>query len=182
MILGLFKVKIHSSFVRNIQHLIPQTKRVYAAHPVAETGTVLQGGRLFGELYPLRAFGDARYKWPTDIQDRVLRPFGEVPPVGIRTPPYLNAEPEVCLLIIFLTKLIFCLQKCQLQVLYHRLTSNDQFLVLASDGLWEWLDPDTVVRLVFDHQLGAQTLTPYQPPQGSFLSQVWFLTYFNFSY
>lgn len=128
-----------------------EIKRLRAGHPVAESGSILRSGRLFGELYPLRAFGDARYKWSKELQEKVLKPFGEVPPVGLKTPPYLNAEPEV---------------------LYHRLTSNDRFLVLASDGLWEWLDPDTVVRLVFDHQLGAQTLTPYQPPLGALLSQV----------
>ena len=49
---------------------------------------------------------------------------------------------------------------------------NDKFLVLATDGLWEWLDPDTVVRLVHDHTLGTQTLQPYQPKNGTSLKQV----------
>lgn len=58
------------------------------------------------------------------------------------------------------------------EVLYHRLTPNDRFLVLATDGLWDFLDADTVVRLVFDHALGTQTLTPYEPHPGTTLAQV----------
>lgn len=57
------------------------------------------------------------------------------------------------------------------KVFYHRLTSDDQFLILASDGLWEWLDPDTVVRLVYDHTIGTETLTPYQPDYHLSLSE-----------
>ena len=72
----------------------------------------------------------------------VLEPLGAPPPPHLHSPPYLTASPEVY---------------------YHKLTANDKFLVLATDGLWEWLDPDTVVRLVHDHNLGTQTLQPYQP-------------------
>lgn len=111
----------------------------------------LSGGRLLGELYPLRAFGDVRYKWPMNLQRVVLEPLGVPPPSHLHTPPYLTALPEV---------------------FYHKLTANDRFLVLASDGLWEWLDPDTVVRLVNDHTLGAQTLSLYQPQTGQTLGEV----------
>jgi len=31
------------------------------------------------------------------------------------------------------------------------------------DGLWEFLDPDTVVRLISDHDYGMQTLGRYEP-------------------
>lgn len=34
------------------------------------------GGRLLGELYPLRAFSDVRYKWTSDVQRVVLEPLG----------------------------------------------------------------------------------------------------------
>ena len=60
----------------------------------------------------------------------------------------------------------------RLQVFYHKLTPNDKFLVLATDGLWDFLDPDTVVRLVHDHTLGTQTLQPYAPRSGVTLGQV----------
>ncbi|KAK6056254.1 protein phosphatase 2C [Cooperia oncophora] len=81
----------------------------------------------------------------------VLEPLGNPAPPNLHTPPYLTVSPEV---------------------FYHKLTANDKFLVLASDGLWEWLDPDTVVRLVYDHTVGTMTLLPYQPKSGSTLKQV----------
>jgi pyruvate dehydrogenase phosphatase len=57
-------------------------------------------------------------------------------------------------------------------VFYHRLTVNDKFLILASDGLWDWLEPDTVVRLVGDHSIGAQTLSLYEPACERTLNEV----------
>uniref|UniRef100_A0A914CCN0 PPM-type phosphatase domain-containing protein n=1 Tax=Acrobeloides nanus TaxID=290746 RepID=A0A914CCN0_9BILA len=128
-----------------------EVQRLRSAHPISESGSLLKGGRLLGELIPLRAFGDLRYKWPKELQKVVLEPLGVSPPVSLFTPPYLTALPEV---------------------FYHRLTPNDKFLVLATDGLWEWLDPDTVVRLIMDHSLGAETLSLYQPKSGLTLREV----------
>lgn len=34
------------------------------------------GGRLLSELYPLRAFGDMRFKWPLELQRVVFEPLG----------------------------------------------------------------------------------------------------------
>ncbi|CAD5209657.1 unnamed protein product [Bursaphelenchus xylophilus] len=130
---------------------IDETNRVRSQHPVSERATVLKGGRLLGELYPLRAFGDVRYKWQMELQKVVLEPLGMSPPSGLQTPPYLTAQPEV---------------------FYHKLTPNDKFLVIASDGLWEWLDPDTIVRLVSDHALGTQTLSNYQPSPEKTLGEI----------
>nr|CDJ93452.1 Protein phosphatase 2C domain containing protein [Haemonchus contortus] len=127
-----------------------EVQRIRASHPTSEIH-VLRGGRLLGELYPLRAFGDVRFKWPLDLQKVVLEPLGSPAPPNLFTPPYLTVSPEV---------------------FYHKLTANDKFLVLATDGLWEWLDPDTVVRLVHDHTIGTMTLQPYQPKSGSLLKQV----------
>uniref|UniRef100_A0A0R3PQP2 PPM-type phosphatase domain-containing protein n=1 Tax=Angiostrongylus costaricensis TaxID=334426 RepID=A0A0R3PQP2_ANGCS len=127
-----------------------EVQRIRSSHPNSET-QLLRGGRLLGELYPLRAFGDVRFKWPLDLQKVVLEPMGNPAPPNLLTPPYLTVSPEV---------------------LYHKLTPNDRFLVLATDGLWEWLDPDTVVRLVHDHALGTMTLQPYQPKDGATLKQV----------
>ncbi|KAI1731642.1 protein phosphatase 2C domain-containing protein [Ditylenchus destructor] len=128
-----------------------EISRVRMSHPASESATILKGGRLLGELYPLRAFGDLRYKWSLELQRVVLEPLGVPAPRNLHTPPYLTAQPEV---------------------LYHRLTPNDKFLVLASDGLWDFLDPDTVVRLIEDHTLGTQTLSDYQPPVGHTLGDV----------
>lgn len=46
------------------------------------------------------------------------------------------------------------------------------FLIAASDGLWDWLEADTAVRLVRDHSFGAMTLQPYEPVAGQNLSSV----------
>ncbi|CAD5206653.1 unnamed protein product [Bursaphelenchus okinawaensis] len=130
---------------------IDESNRVRSQHPVSERATILKGGRLLGELYPLRAFGDIRYKWPLELQKVVLEPLGMTPPNALNSPPYLTAQPEV---------------------FYHKLTPNDKFLVIASDGLWEWLDPDTIVRLVRDHTLGTQTLSHYQPSPEKTLGEI----------
>ncbi|KAI6241169.1 [Pyruvate dehydrogenase [acetyl-transferring]]-phosphatase 1, mitochondrial [Aphelenchoides fujianensis] len=86
-----------------------------------------------------------------DLQRVVLEPLGIPPPRSLHTPPYLTAMPEV---------------------FYHKLTPNDKFIVLATDGLWEWLDADTVVRLVSDHAVGAQTLSVYQPRAEKTLDEI----------
>jgi pyruvate dehydrogenase phosphatase len=128
-----------------------EVQRIRHAHPISESSTILRGSRLLGELYPLRAFGDVRYKWTEDLQRVVLEPLGIQPPQNLLTPPYLTAMPEV---------------------FYHKLTLNDKFLVIATDGLWEFLDPDSVVRLIHDHTLGTQTLSLYVPEQNASLLDV----------
>ena len=102
--------------------------------------------RLLGQLAPLRAIGDFRYKWPRDVLSSVvIKHFGEqfIPP-NYYTPPYLSARPDV---------------------VYHRLTPRDKFLVLASDGLWDIVSPLQVVRLVGEHMSGKVTLSPLKLPR-----------------
>lgn len=38
-------------------------------HPADESDNVIRNGRVLGGLEPTRAFGDARYKWTTELQD-----------------------------------------------------------------------------------------------------------------
>jgi pyruvate dehydrogenase phosphatase len=38
-------------------------------HPIEEESDVIREGRVLGGLEPSRAFGDARYKWPRDMQE-----------------------------------------------------------------------------------------------------------------
>ncbi|EFO24909.1 phosphatase 2C containing protein [Loa loa] len=128
-----------------------EVQRIRDAHPHNETNSVIIGGRLFGELFPLRAFGDVRYKWSAELQEEILGTKSYSMPYGLDSPPYLSCLPEV---------------------LYHKLAPNDLFMVLATDGLWDCLDPDTVVRLVFDHTFGMQSLTSYAPFAGTTLAQV----------
>lgn len=101
--------------------------RLRAEHPGEEH--VFYKGRILGALEPSRAFGDASYKWTREIQDKVKRYFfGRTPNPLLQTPPYVTAEP-----IITTTKVE---------------PEKGDFLVLATDGLWEMLTNEEVVGLV----------------------------------
>ncbi len=109
-----------------------QVSRLLRSHPVSESSAILAGDRLFGELVPLRTFGNIRYKWPA-AQLRETAQLLEVPanypihPRQYKTPPYLTAMPE-------LTE--------------HKLGPHDRFLIIASDGLWDMLSPGEAVQVV----------------------------------
>ncbi|KAI1616736.1 phophatase 2C family protein [Exophiala viscosa] len=104
-----------------------EVARMRAEHPGEEY--VIRAGRVLGNLEPSRAFGDAFYKWSRETQDRIKQHFfGRTPHQLLKTPPYVTAEPVV--------------------------TSTDiepskgDFVVLATDGLWEMLTNEEVVGLV----------------------------------
>lgn len=118
-----------------------EVERIWSEHPVIEKQTVIRMERLLGQLAPLRAFGDFRYKWKKDVMINTVVPYyGEsaIPP-NYYTPPYLTAKPDV---------------------VYHRLTPKDKFLILATDGLWDFISPLEAVRLVGEHMSGKVTLSP----------------------
>lgn len=123
-----------------------EVERILKEHPHNERDTIIKMERLLGQLAPLRALGDFRYKWSKDTLSKYVLPFyGEnVIPPNYYTPPYLSARPEV---------------------IYHRLTPRDKFLVLASDGLWDLISPLQVVRLVGEHMSGKVTLNPFKLPR-----------------
>lgn len=75
---------------------VAEVKKIYADHP-GEEANVIVAERLLGQLYPLRAFGDCQYKWPTDELKGILKhhQLMHLFPPGYLTPPYLTAEPEV---------------------------------------------------------------------------------------
>ena len=139
-----------------------ELKRLFSKHP-NESNNIIQRGRLFGELMPLRAFGDNRYKWSRKDLINLKEMSKKNPELQgyknlnvrntYRTPPYLDAEPEV---------------------VHYRLSPRDRFLVLASDGLWDAdrMTLDKVVSLVGDHSEGRQSLTIYQPPEDATLSEI----------
>ncbi|XP_069509376.1 pyruvate dehydrogenase [acetyl-transferring]-phosphatase 2, mitochondrial [Ambystoma mexicanum] len=115
--------------------------RLYGEHPKSEEDTIVTNDRLLGILMPSRAFGDVRFKWSKELQKSVLENACDIEafniyqytPTNYFTPPYLTAEPEVT---------------------YHKLRPQDKFLIIASDGLWDMLDNETVVRLVAEHHSG----------------------------
>ncbi|KAL5276852.1 PDP1 family protein [Megaselia abdita] len=122
---------------------ITEISRVLKEHPKQERDTIFRQDRLLGQLLPTRAFGDFRYKWTAEvIQDFVVPHAGFGPsalPQYYLTPPYLTCQPEVT---------------------YHRLNPTDKFLILATDGLWEFLTPIQVVNIVGEHLANKKFLEP----------------------
>jgi pyruvate dehydrogenase phosphatase len=101
--------------------------RLRAEHP--GENYVVHNGRILGGLEPSRAFGDSIYKWSKDVQEGIKRNFfGRTPPSLLKTPPYVTAEP-----IITTTKME---------------PEKGDFVVMATDGLWEMLTNEEVVGLV----------------------------------
>lgn len=101
--------------------------RMRAEHPGEDH--VIYRGRVLGNLEPTRAFGDAAYKWSKDVQEQIRNKFfGRAPNSLLKTPPYVTAEPVVTTTNIE--------------------PSKGDFVVLATDGLWEMLTNEEVVGLV----------------------------------
>lgn len=65
-------------------------------------------------------------------------------PQNYFTPPYLTAKPDI---------------------VHHRLTPRDKFLIIATDGLWDMVSPLQTVRLVGEHMKGKVTLSPLKLPR-----------------
>ena len=97
--------------------------RLNALHPGE---TLVEAGRVLGWGMS-RAFGDAAYKWSVDIQERLAEQYlGSRPPSKVKTPPYFTAEPEVTTVTV----------------------QPGDFLIMATDGLWESLTNEEAVGLV----------------------------------
>ncbi|OQO05238.1 hypothetical protein B0A48_09005 [Cryoendolithus antarcticus] len=101
--------------------------RLRAEHP--NEPYVTANGRILGGLEPSRAFGDAVYKWSKETQDKLKNQyFGRTPSKYLKTPPYVTAEPVITTTQMDPTK--------------------GDFVVMATDGLWEMLTNEEVVGLV----------------------------------
>ncbi|KAI5970684.1 PTC5 [Candida margitis] len=104
-----------------------EVARIISEHP--DEPKVIRNGRVLGSLEPTRAFGDCRYKLPASIQERIYKQFfGKRLPNYLTSPPYVTAEP-----VITTTKIN---------------PDNNDFLVMASDGLYEMLTNEEIVGLV----------------------------------
>ncbi|KAI0205655.1 protein phosphatase 2C [Astrocystis sublimbata] len=104
-----------------------EAARMRKAHP--GESRVVHNGRVLGGLEPTRAFGDASYKWSRDISERLRASFfARSASPYLKTPPYVTAEPVVTT-----TKIS---------------PEKGDFLVMATDGLWEMLTNEEVVGLV----------------------------------
>jgi pyruvate dehydrogenase phosphatase len=101
--------------------------RMRKEHPAEDD--VIRNGRVLGGLEPTRAFGDATYKWTREVSEKLKQSFfGRTPSPKLRTPPYVTAEPVVTTTQIDPTK--------------------GDFVVMATDGLWEMVTNEEVVGLV----------------------------------
>ncbi|KZF25793.1 pyruvate dehydrogenase phosphatase [Xylona heveae TC161] len=111
-----------------------EAARLRREHPGEEY--VVRNGRILGGLEPSRAFGDSFYKWTKETQERIkMSFFGRTPSQLLRTPPYVTAEP-----VITTTRIE---------------PEKGDFVVMATDGLWEMLSNEEVVGLVgqwLEHQ------------------------------
>lgn len=127
--------------------------RMRAEHP--NEPYVIRNGRVLGNLEPSRAFGDAAYKWSLETQKEIKRHFfGRTPHSMLKTPPYVTAEPVVTSTLIE--------------------PSKGDFVVMATDGLWEMLTNEEVVGLV-----GQWIETQHKDSAGPKSSAAWLSSWFN---
>ena len=137
-----------------------EVARLTAQHP----GEPLfeEDGRFLGGMRTTRAFGDAHLKLDRAVLEHI-RDELHGPPVldCVKTPPYLTAEPVVT-------------------------TTHIQpgdFLVMATDGLWEWLTSAEAVGLVglwidgarigYDRPLPREALPASMDEDGTALYKRW---------
>ncbi|KAK3050414.1 [Pyruvate dehydrogenase [acetyl-transferring]]-phosphatase 1, mitochondrial [Extremus antarcticus] len=129
--------------------------RLRAEHPGEQYVTM--NGRILGGLEPSRAFGDAVYKWSKETQDKLKSSyFGRTPSKYLKTPPYVTAEP-----VITTTKVD---------------PASGDFVVMATDGLWEMLTNEEVVGLVGQWLEKQATTTKATTTGNSSWLQSWFST------
>ena len=117
-------------------------RRIIEEHP-GEESSVIRRNRVLGGLMPTRAFGDSRYKWPVSIQQIISAFTKRRVPDSLKTPPYVTAEPVVT---------------------QHALTKKDQFLIMATDGIWDELSSDEAVRIVWQWMQTQKSLKNNSSP------------------
>lgn len=113
-----------------------EVARLAAAHPDEPDIIDPKSGRLLG-IAITRAFGDHRWKWDNEFIKSVQCKFwGTSPRLGSKTPPYMTAEPEVTE-----TDIIRVAPGA-------RGTTKSDFMIMASDGLWDRISSEHAVACV----------------------------------
>ncbi|KAF4122266.1 hypothetical protein GMORB2_7258 [Geosmithia morbida] len=103
-----------------------EVARLNAAHPGEEDMLDPRTGRLLG-MAITRSFGDHRWKYPLDFLLHLEDNFFDTGPrPRYKTPPYMTAEPEVTT----------------------RQISTDDFVIMATDGLWDHISNEDAVSCV----------------------------------
>lgn len=131
-----------------------EAERLRKEHPGEPN--VVSSGRVLGGLEPSRAFGDASYKWSLQTHAEMKKfYFTRHLNPRLKTPPYVTAEP-----VITTTKVE---------------PEKGDFVVMATDGLWEMLTNEEVVGLV-GQWLEAQKGTNGQNARTDSWLKSWFST------
>lgn len=128
-----------------------EAERIAREHP-GEEG-IVKDGRVFG-LATARAFGDAHWKWPLELQTYATERFlADVTrankPEIYKTPPYITAEPEVTSTALPRGK--------------------RAFMIMASDGLWDTMTSEQAVEMVarwLEWKASGRPAVPAPPPKG----------------
>lgn len=102
-----------------------------------------------------RGFGDGRWKYSTEIQKMMKdNYFARGPRPGSLTPPYLTAKPVVSLT---------------------EVQPGKDFMILASDGLWDRMKSEQAVLLVgkwLDEKAKRESGVKQVPRQSTYLQQI----------
>ncbi|ORZ34258.1 phosphatase 2C-like domain-containing protein [Catenaria anguillulae PL171] len=110
-----------------------EVARLKREHPGEEDTVITDQGRVIRGLNVFRSAGDGRFKWAKDVREWVCGKFvgseykysRDIP--WSLSPPYITAKSEV---------------------VRHVLEDGDEFLVMATDGLWEHATNDQVVASI----------------------------------
>ncbi|XP_065863641.1 probable protein phosphatase 2C 40 [Euphorbia lathyris] len=98
-----------------------ERSRVLNEHP--DDPATVTGGKVKGKLKVTRAFG-VGYLKKKKLNDALM---GILQVQNLRSPPYVSTEPSMKM---------------------HRISKSDQFLIVASDGLFDFFNNDEAVKLV----------------------------------
>lgn len=120
-----------------------EVERLTHEHPDEPSIIDPKTGRLMG-IAVTRAFGDHRWKWDNDLIKACQHKFwGTAPRPGSKTPPYMTAEPEVTE-----TQIVRCEPDDYKSSSPATTKGKSDFLILASDGLWDRISSDHAVECV----------------------------------
>jgi serine/threonine protein phosphatase PrpC len=128
-----------------------EVARIKEAHPDEDDILDPKSGRLLG-LAVTRAFGDHRWKWENDFVKQVQVKFwGTAPRPNSKTPPYLTAEPEVVEMDVVRAPLpptTTTTTKDGKPVGTEVGVRKSDFMILASDGLWDHMSSEVAIQCV----------------------------------
>ncbi|XP_014551896.1 hypothetical protein COCVIDRAFT_111675 [Bipolaris victoriae FI3] len=120
-----------------------EVERLTREHPDEPSIIDPKTGRLMG-IAVTRAFGDHRWKWDNDLIKACQHKFwGTAPRPGSKTPPYMTAEPEVTE-----TQIVRCEPDDYKSSSPATTKGKSDFLILASNGLWDRISSDHAVECV----------------------------------